>query len=440
MPFAQYHAPHENEQHFEERFPADFICEALDQTRGWFYSLLGVGVLTRGQNSFGNVLVNGTVLDKDGKKMSKSLGNATAPVPLFDRFGADAVRWYVVSSSSIGNDYRYSDDQVRDVTAGFMRMLWNTYSFFVTYANLDGFDPGAIASASEAPLLDRWLRSELAALVDKATAELEAFDATTAARDIEAFVGDLSNWYVRRSRRRFWKSESDQDKLSAYQTLHQALLTISKLLAPFIPFSAEELYRNLSRGTADAVDSVHLAPWPAADHALIDRELSREMARARRVVEQGHRARDVSQQKVRQPLAGAVVPGPPLSSELEAVVLDELNLKSLSYGAEDARDVILDTVVTPELRVEGLARELVRRIQEARKQAGFNIEDRIEVYYHAGAELGSAFEQWSARIADETLAVVMTPTAATEMPADLSQSTQKVDGQDLVLGLRRVAR
>jgi isoleucyl-tRNA synthetase len=437
MPFAQYHHPFENHDVFEHQYPADFICEGLDQTRGWFYSLMAVGVLIKGQNSYRNVVVNGTVLDKDGKKMSKSVGNVVDPMPVMDRFGADALRWYFCTAASIGNDYRFAEELVQKVATGFLSTLWNSYSFFVTYANLDGFAPSEERlPVADRALLDRWLLSQLNLCVDRVTAELKAFDPTSSARAIEGFVDDLSNWYIRRSRRRFWKSESDSDKLSAYQTLHQALLTTAQLLAPFTPFVADEVYRNLSG--AGGADSVHLADWPAVQADAIDERLSADMARARRIVEMGHKERDRANLKVRQPLAGATVPGPELEPELEAIVLDELNLKSLTYGPADSREVVLDTRLTPELRREGLAREVVRRIQGARKEAGYNIEDRIEVRYRAAGELADAIADWTDRIRQETLAVSLQPADGASGDG-YHQATLKVEGQELEISLRRVS-
>jgi isoleucyl-tRNA synthetase len=305
----------------------------------------------------------------------------------------------------VGSEYRVSPKVFADVVGGFMRMLWNCYVFFVQYANLDGFDPRAQPSTAPAdrPLLDRWLLSELNQTVQRVTEELEAFDATGASRAIESFVSDLSNWYVRRSRRRFWKSDSDRDKLSAYQTLHEALTKVTLLLAPFAPFLADEIYRNLARGDARA-DSVHLAAWPEAHAEAIDRDLSTAMTRARRLVELGHKERDRTGLRVRQPLAGATVPGPALPADLEAIVLDELNLKALTYHERGDHHVELNTHLTPELRREGLARELVRRIQGMRKLAGFNVEDRIRVRWRADGDLAHAFQAWRDHIAAETLA------------------------------------
>jgi isoleucyl-tRNA synthetase len=437
MPYAQYHWPFDNQDIFERQFPADFICEAIDQTRGWFYSLLAESTLASGRSSYRNVICLSHVVDAEGKKMSKSKGNVIDPVEMMDRFGADALRWYFYTSVAVGSEYRVSPKVFADVVGGFIRMLWNCYVFFVQYANLDGFDPEAqeAVALGQRPLLDRWLLSELNDCAQRVTEELEAFDATGAGRAIEDFVADLSNWYVRRSRRRFWKSESDSDKLSAYQALHEALTKVSLLLAPFAPFIADELYRNLARGSARA-DSVHLAPWPQAHPDAVDRELSQAMTRARRIVELGHKERDRKNLKVRQPLAGASVPGPALEPELEAIVLDELNLKSLRYHQHD-HEVELDTEITPELRLEGLARELVRRIQGMRKDAGFKVEDRIEVRWRAAGEPADAFRRWQEHIASEVLAVSIEGLGDGAAVAGDHQAEHLVEGEVIWISVRR---
>ncbi|MEA2682676.1 MAG: isoleucyl-tRNA synthetase [Chloroflexota bacterium] len=437
MPYAQHHWPFENAEAFERQFPADFICEAIDQTRGWFYSLLAISTLVSGESSYRNVVCLSHVVDAEGKKMSKSKGNVVDPMEMMDRFGADALRWYFYSSVAAGSEYRVSPKVFADVVGGFMRMLWNCYVFFVQYANLDGFDPTAQESTplAQRPVLDRWLLSELNQCEQRVTTEMEAFDATGAARAIEGFVADLSNWYVRRSRRRFWKSESDADKLSAYQTLHEALTKVTLMLAPFAPFIADELYCNLARGSARA-DSVHLAAWPEAQPATVDRELSQSMTRARRIVELGHKQRDRQNLKVRQPLAGASVPGPALDAELEAIVLDELNLKSLRYHDHD-HEVELDTQVTPELRLEGLARELVRRIQGMRKDAGFNVEDRIVVSWRAAGQPAAAFRRWQDHIGSEVLAVSLDELVEPSSPDAGHGAEHKVEGEVVWIAVRK---
>ncbi len=267
MPYAQWHYPFENTEVFEQRFPADFIAEAIDQTRGWFYSLLAIAALNDGVSSYKRVLCLGHILDAEGQKMSKSRGNVTEPDEILDKQGADAFRWYMFAGQHRGSRGASRAEMVDEVVRRFLLTLWNTYSFFTVYANIDRFDPSLEpVPLAERPLLDRWLISELNSLVADVTDGLEDYDATGSARAIQDFVDELSNWYVRRSRRRFWKSSHDRDKLAAYHTLHECLATLAKLLAPFTPFIAEELYQNLVRSVdAAAPESVHLCSWPVAD-------------------------------------------------------------------------------------------------------------------------------------------------------------------------------
>ncbi|HEX9092778.1 MAG TPA: class I tRNA ligase family protein, partial [Coriobacteriia bacterium] len=357
MPFGQWHYPFENVATFEERYPADYICEAIDQTRGWFYSLLAVATLITGRSSFKRVLCLGHILDADGQKMSKSRGNVVEPDEILDEQGADAFRWYMFASQSPWSPRRFGPEMVDEVVRKFLLTLWNTYSFFTVYANIDRFDPNAErVPLSDRPLLDRWLVGELNALVQTVTDGLEEYDATNSARAIQAFVDDLSNWYVRRSRRRFWKSENDRDKLAAYQTLYEALVTLTKLLAPYTPFIAEELYQNLVR-SADptAPESVHLCPWPVVDEQALDAGVSFDMAAARRVVEMGRAARNGAAVKTRQPLAEVVLALPEAEARaverLRDVVLDELNVKDLRIARSE--DELVAYVVKPNLKVLG---------------------------------------------------------------------------------------
>ena len=357
MPFAQWHYPFENVETFKERFPADFIAEAIDQTRGWFYSLLAIATLIEGRSSYKRVLCLGHILDGEGQKMSKSKGNVVRPDDILDHQGADAFRWFMFSSQQPWSPRRFSAEMVDEVVRKFLLTLWNTYSFFTLYANIDRFDPTAQESpTAERPLIDRWLVGELNTLVRDVTTGLDAYDATGTCRAIQQFVDDLSNWYVRRSRRRFWKSESDADKLAAYHTLYEALATVTKLLAPFTPFVAEELYQNLVRSVdASAPESVHLCVWPVADEQAIDAGVSFDMAAARRVVEMGRAARNAAAVKTRQPLAEVVVALPEAEARsverLRDVVLDELNAKDLRLvGGEDE---LVAYVVKPNLKVLG---------------------------------------------------------------------------------------
>ena len=305
MPVAQWHYPYENEELFKQQFPADYICEAVDQTRGWFYSLHAISTLLFDRICYKNVICLGLMLDADGQKMSKTKGNVVLPWDVIDKNGADAMRWYLYTASPPGQERRFSSDLVGEVLRNFTLTLWNTYSFFVTYANLDGWKPDTEANIQYSPL-DQWLRSSLHALIRDVTNALEHYDVLGATRPIEVFVDQLSNWYLRRSRRRFWKSGSDADKQAAYATLYEALVAISKLIAPTMPFMAETLYQNLVRSVDEgAVESVHLCKWPGFDSAVIDDGLNRDMTLVMRLASLGHAARNKANRKVRQPLSEA---------------------------------------------------------------------------------------------------------------------------------------
>jgi isoleucyl-tRNA synthetase len=405
MPVAQYHYPFENQELFKERFPADFIAEGVDQTRGWFFSLLAIGTMLFNQPAFKNVIVNGTVLDKQGRKMSKSLKNSVDPMEVMSKFGADATRWYFFSAVAIGNDYRFDLAAVQDVVRRFLLILWNTYGFFANYARLDAFDPaGAAVPVRGRAVLDRWLLAELAVTIADVEKAMEAYDPPTAARRLEAFVLDLSTWYVRRSRRRFWKSESDADKRSAYQTLYQVLVNVSQLLAPFMPFVSETMYQNLAAGRPGQPESVHLSDWPVAAPEWRDDDLRQQMSVVRRLVATGLAARNSAGIKVRQPLRAVTIAERPLDAGLEAILLEELNIKAARYQGEGG-GLTLDTEVTEELKLEGLARDIVRTVQELRKRCGFAVEDRIRLYYQGDGLLARALERGRDYIAAETLAV-----------------------------------
>ncbi len=303
MPVAQWHYPFEHQEEFQRHFPADYICEAVDQTRGWFYSLHAISSLLFDQESYKNVICLGLILDSQGQKMSKSRGNIVDPWSVINANGADAMRWYLYTASPPGQERRFSSDLVNEVVRNFTLTLWNTYSFFVTYANLDKWKPAPGADVQYSAL-DRWLLSALHTLVRDVTHALETYDVLGATRPVQAFVDQLSTWYLRRSRRRFWKSESDQDKQAAYATLYEALLTVAKLLAPTMPFLAEELYQNLARAVDEAAPaSVHLERWPEADESRVDETLNREMALVMKLASLGHAARNKANRKVRQPLA-----------------------------------------------------------------------------------------------------------------------------------------
>ncbi len=334
MPYAQWHYPFENQEKFKSQFPADYICEAVDQTRGWFYSLHAISTLLMDSVSYKNVLCLGLILEEKGRKMSKSLGNIIDPWDVLKVNGADAFRWYLYTASPPGNERRFSVDLVGEVIRNFTLTLWNVYSFFVTYANLDKPEL-ARSRAASSNVLDRWLLSELNVLVRDVTLAYEAYDVTAATRPIEVFVEKLSTWYLRRSRRRFWKSVSDADKQAAYGTLYTVLTTLSKLIAPAMPFLADELYQNLVRSVVPAApESVHLADWPEYDQALIDESLNRDMDLVMKLVSLGHQARQKANRKVRQPLKEAAF-SLGNASERKAVenfadlIEDELNVKTV---------------------------------------------------------------------------------------------------------------
>lgn len=520
MPYAQWHYPFENREEFKKQFPADYICEAVDQTRGWFYSLHAISTLLNDTVSFKNVICLGLILDANGQKMSKTKGNIVDPWEVINKNGADAMRWYLYTASPPGQERRFSSDLVSEVMRSFTLTLWNTYSFFVTYANLDQWKPDPAVKPAYSSL-DRWVRSALHTLVRDVTIALETYDVLGATRPIETFVNQLSNWYLRRSRRRFWKSESDADKQAAYATLNEALVLLSKLLAPTMPFMAEELYQNLVV-TLDltAPESVHLADWPVFDAEAIDEKLNREMALVVKLASVGHAARNKANRKVRQPLAEAAFSvGSAEEREVVAkyaeLLEDELNVKHVraldatgeavayslnplpkqlgqKYGSrfpairkqllaldsegpaktflsgdsltlevdgatytilpeevevraqaragyavasEGALLAALVTDLTPELEREGLAREFVRRVQDLRKQADFEIADRIRVFYQATPKLQEALEAFREYVMGETLTVEL---LSQELPHGLPTSEDSFDGENVKVALAKV--
>ncbi|NLE44964.1 MAG: isoleucine--tRNA ligase, partial [Chloroflexi bacterium] len=529
MPVAQWHYPFANQETFKERFPADFICEAIDQTRGWFYSLLAISALLTGRSPYRNVLCLGHILDNEGRKMSKRLGNVVDPWTILDKQGADALRWYLVTVSSPWYARRFGSENVDEVVRKFILTLWNTYSFYTLYANIDGFDPAVHElPVADRTLMDQWILGDLHLLVRKVTAELEDYNAFGAGRAIAEFVDELSNWYVRRSRRRFWKSEADADKIAAYLTLNECLVTLSLLLAPFTPFLAEELYQNLvAERLPDAPESVHLADWPEADEELIDEDLSYRMAVARRVVNLGRAARNTAQIKTRQPIEVAVVAARPgeqaAVQSLAAVVAEELNVKALQYvesaselvqyvikpnyrtlgpkfgknmpavaaavaalpadetgdrvsggqsvtvqvdgqdydfdpadfvveahereGFRVERDaglaVAISTQLSPELLREGLARELTHHIQNTRKAADFQIDDRIHLRIVGPTELRDMLAVHGDWVKKETLAITLDVEVGTDAPtaaaaAGFYREELKVNGLPVVVEVAKV--
>ncbi len=509
MPTASMHYPFEHPNLLEERYPADFICEAIDQTRGWFYSLLAVNTLVFDRSPYRDVVCLALLLDESGLKMSKSRGNVVDPWTVLRERGADALRWNFVSASSPWMPKRVSVENIDETTNRFLLTLWNTYSFFATYANLDGWSPGGPATGN-GHVLDRWVRSRLHGTVRDVTDALEAFDALRAAQSLEELVDDLSNWYVRRSRARFWNSD-DQD---AHAVLHECLRTITQLLAPFCPFLSDALYQDL----AQTSESVHLSDWPVVDESAIDLELEADIALARNVVSQGLAARTESRLKVRQPLSRAlvllpdgralpdavhdeiasalnvkkietvasleglldysVVPnfrrlGPKVGKlmprvkallaevdgatvrqafETDGVFVLEVDGNEVRLGADDvevratsheelalAQDggvaVALDTRVDHELRLEGLAREVIRAVNDRRKAQGLEIADRIEAWLAADGDVAEAIGRYQAWISGEVLArdlhLVADGSAAAFTPI-------AVDGADVRVRIERI--
>jgi isoleucyl-tRNA synthetase len=499
MPFAQWGAPHQNQETFEASFPAQFICEAIDQTRGWFYSLMAVNTLVFGRSSYENVVCLGHILAEDGRKMSKHLGNVLQPLPLMEKHGADALRWYMAATGQPWAARRVGDAALEEIIRKVLLTYWNTASFFVLYANAAAaqdaaWTPDRMAEApprAGRPLLDRWALAELHRTIREVDEALEDFDSARAGRRLAEFVDDLSNWYVRRSRRRFWEGPGSAEGAAAFATLYECLETLTRLLAPIVPFLTDYLWEVLR--PADAPESVHLAAWPAVDEAMLDAELTGQMALVRRLVELGRAARASSGVRTRQPLGRALVGAagwPSLPAELRAQISAELNvatfddmrfmgrdlveyevkpnfrelgrrygkntpqvaaavrdadpaivtgsvracgsaafevsgLGSLSLGEDcliiterprsgwavesaGGETLALDLTVTPELRRAGLAREVIRLVQEARKARGLEVTDRIELWWQAGdAEVGAAMEEHVAEVAGEVLAAAV---------------------------------
>ncbi|MGI8774312.1 MAG: isoleucine--tRNA ligase [Actinomycetota bacterium] len=356
MPFGQWHYPFENKELFEERFPADFISEAIDQTRGWFYSLLAVATLVKGRSSYRNVVCLGHIVDADGRKMSKSVGNVIDPWKVLDVQGADALRWYLLTGGTPWAARRLSIEIIEESLRRFLLTLWNTYSFWVTYASLENFDPTDVdIPVAERPEMDRWILAELDDTIRETTAGLDDFDATRGGKRLDRFVDDLSNWYVRRSRRRFWRSIEETDTRSAFLTLWECLVTVTRLGAPYIPFVSDAIYSNLTRPDPGASDSVHLTDWPEPDDTRRDDELRVRMALVRRFVGLGRSARTEAKVRTRQPLQRALVVLP--SSDLahleglEGLIAEELNVKEVE--AMRALEELVTYTVKPNFKTLG---------------------------------------------------------------------------------------
>jgi isoleucyl-tRNA synthetase len=427
MPFAQFHYPFENKEKFEANFPGDFIAEYVGQVRAWFYYVHAVNVGLFGKNAFKNVIVTGTLAGNDGRKMSKSYGNYTDPNELMDQYSADSLRFLLLSSPVLNaEDFSLQDKDVADV-ARKLSMIWNMYDFFTLYADVDGWEwDGSL----EDPLdqltnpLDRWVVSRVHELTAEVQRCMDIYDIPGALKPVLPFIDDASNWYVRRSRKRFWKSDNDADKEMAYKTLHYLLVRLSLVLAPFTPFLAEELYHQLTGG-----ESVHLLDWPAV--GAIDEQLVHDMAAVREAISTGLALRAQFGVKVRQPLASVTVPI--LPEGFDDVVREELNVKSVQRGGET---VVLDTQLTEELEQEGLIREVIRNVQSARKQAGLNVDDRIHLQLASDhSMLNAALEREELRtlVMQETLAVDLNAAELTNAYA----CVVKVEAAELAIKLTK---
>lgn len=445
MPFAQFHYPFENKEKFEASYPGDFIVEYIGQVRAWFYYVHAVGVALFGTNSYKNVITTGTLAGNDGRKMSKSYGNYTDPNVLMDEYSADALRFLLMSSPVMnGEDFSLQDKDVLDVQRK-LAMIWNMYDFFTTYADVDTWEwDGKREDPSEqlSNPLDQWVVSRLHQLIAHVTKHMDDYNIPEALSDILPFLDDASNWYVRRSRRRFWKSEDDSDKAEAYRTLHYVLTTLSLVMAPFTPFLAEELFLKLTGN--ELGESVHLLDWPAV--GAVNEQLLTEMADVREIINQGLSLRASNQLKVRQPLARVTATGKDFD-RLEPytdIIEEELNVKEVILKDRPAKEgdpqpnlkiVTLDTNLTPELIQEGLMREVVRNIQSARKKAGLNVDDRIELTLSTDSqELSAAITAHTDSIKGETLA---TGLQIAQEGNYKHNETVRVEGEELTISLQK---
>ncbi|MBE6051984.1 MAG: isoleucine--tRNA ligase [Clostridium sp.] len=486
MPFAQLHYPFENKELFEQNYPAQFISEAVDQTRGWFYTLLAISTAVFDRNPFENCIVLGHVLDKKGLKMSKSKGNVVDPFEVLASQGADATRWHFYTASAPWLPTRFSTDDVGESQRKFLSTLWNVYSFYVLYADIDGFNPLNYKDFKSENVMDKWIMSKLNTLVKDVDAKLDSYDITSAALKIESFTDELSNWYVRRNRARYWSQELTDDKIGAYVTLYRVLVTLAQVAAPFVPFITEEIYQNLVVNLdKDAKESIHLCAWPKVDEEAINKDLEKEMDLAYTIVKLGRSARNGANIKNRQPLSEILVSVASLPEYYGDIITDELNIKNIKFGAdlsehvnfelkpnlpvlgraygklipgirkeiaaknqmelaqklksgnvevinvdgteielnsenilvtmqglegyafagEGEIGVVLDTHITDELREEGHVREMISKIQNMRKEKGFEVADKITLYVANNDMLTAVVKKFEDTIKKETLTV-----------------------------------
>jgi isoleucyl-tRNA synthetase len=407
MPVAQRHYPFSNKEQFEDSFPADYIGEGLDQTHLWFYVLHVLSTIAFGKPAYKNVLVNGMVMAADGEKLSKRLKNYPPVDEVFSTEGADSLRLYLLGNDqAVGGGYmRFNRDAMKDIQRNIFSTLWNTYTFLTTYTSVDEWKPKSVLETPTSEnLLDLWLLSRLNAVIVEMTESADSYQLAKAIRPMREFIDDLSNWYVRRSRRRFWKSEDDADKNNAYQTLHYVLIRVSQLLAPWSPFFADKLYRGLTVDM-NMEKSVHLSDWPEA--GTIDQILIDQMNFARSVVSAGLAERSVAGIKVRQPLATLAYSGIDLPSEISEIIAEEVNVKLINKKETNDTLVSLDINITHELKLEGLSRDLIRQIQSIRKATGLEVDDRIlltVIAENSNSELAEAVIKYADTIKSETLA------------------------------------
>lgn len=448
MPFAQFHYPFENTDKFEQNFPGDFIAEYVGQVRAWFYYLHAVSVGLFDTKAFNNVIVTGTLAGNDGRKMSKSFGNYTDPNELMDKYGADALRFLLLSSPVLNaEDFSLQDKDVADV-ARKLNMAWNMYDFFSLYADVDNWEwDGNLddPTPSLANPLDQWITSRVHQLTQEVDTHMRRYDLQNAVKPILPFIDDASNWYVRRGRKRFWKTDNDTDKQQAYRTLHYVLVQLSLVMAPFTPFLAEELYRKLTGG-----ESVHLLDWPAIGH--IDELALGQMARLREAINQGLSQRAAAGLKVRQPLSKVTLTGEglgfldhqaPRGPFYAGILLEELNVKrcGLPPSPDKGLKVKLDLNLTPELKREGLARELIRHIQTLRKDSSLDVDDRIELSVSSQAKAIAAVladKKLKEQIYSEVLAT--RELSDTEPKPDTHQKEVSIDGQALTVLIKKVSK
>jgi isoleucyl-tRNA synthetase len=428
MPFAQFHYPFENKEKFEANSPADLVIEGVDQTRGWFSALMNVNVGLFGKAPYKNLVCNGFINSADGQKISKKLKNYTDPMMLMDKTSADAFRLFLLSSPLVnGEDANLSDTDIEN-TERKLAMFSNVYDFFVMYASVDGWDSekvykdGELIAPKSENILDKWILSKLQTLIKEVTEGMEAYQLNEATRSIIPFLDDLSNWYVRRGRKRFWKSENDGDKESAYHTLYYVLVQFAKILAPFSPFISEDIFIKLT-----GQESVHLVDFPAYEPDLVRSKLESEMASVRETIREGLAQRARAGVKVRQPLNSVTVVETP-SLEMQEVLKEELNVKSV----EEGESISLNLEITPQLKQEGLAREVIRVVQSARKAAGLNVDDRIKLGLGTDSdELKEAISKFGEEIQKETL--------ATSLDSSEHEYKEKVEleGNNLIVSLEK---